>query len=209
MNTALRVVDSVFDVLPRENQPTPLVRLRRCAPASDFALFAKLERMNPFGSVKGRAAWAMLRDLERRGAIDASRGIVEPTSGNTWISLAFMARDQLEVCKLYDPSLIDESLELDHTLAYPAALQLCRREGLPAGPSSGLVFLGASVVATRDRVGLGVMIFPDSVFKYTSLMLKHAPWLAGGVRSAAGGTHAEVSTPRGPRGNGMGARKPS
>ena len=47
--------------------------------------------MNPFGSVKDRAAWEMLRDLEQRGELPEGRGIVEPTSGNTGISLAAMA----------------------------------------------------------------------------------------------------------------------
>ncbi|MEW6161151.1 MAG: cysteine synthase family protein, partial [Verrucomicrobiota bacterium] len=58
----------------------------------DFELFAKLEWLNPFGSVKDRAAWAMLRDLEERGELSAQRGVVEPTSGNTGISLAALAR---------------------------------------------------------------------------------------------------------------------
>src|SRR5207249_10252824 len=51
-----------------------------------------LEWYNPFGSVKDRAAWAMLRELEEKGEIGNGRGLVEPTSGNTGISLAAMAR---------------------------------------------------------------------------------------------------------------------
>ncbi len=61
-------------------------------PSPDFSLYAKVEWMNPFGSVKDRAAWAMLRDLEERRQVGHGRGIVEPTSGNTGISLAAMAR---------------------------------------------------------------------------------------------------------------------
>ena len=92
MNHKLRVYDNVFEMLPDEENPTPLVRLNRLNTAPEFPLHAKLEWMNPFGSVKDRAAWEMLRDLEARGEIGGQRGLVEPTSGNTGISLAAMAR---------------------------------------------------------------------------------------------------------------------
>jgi len=91
MNLTARVFDSVFDMLPSEANPTPLVRINRLNPNPSFELFAKLEWMNPFGSIKDRAAWAMLSDLEARGEITTTRGMVEPTSGNTGISLAAMA----------------------------------------------------------------------------------------------------------------------
>src|SRR5215813_1706761 len=92
MDHKLRVYDNVFEMMPDEENPTPLVRLNRLNPAPEFPLHAKLEWMNPFGSVKDRAAWEMLRDLEARGEIGGPRGMVEPTSGNTGISLAAMAR---------------------------------------------------------------------------------------------------------------------
>src|SRR3989449_10964123 len=92
MNHATRVYDNVFEMLPSEENPTPLVRINRLNQAQDFQLYAKLEWMNPFGSVKDRPAWEMLRDLEERGEVGGARGIVEPTSGNTGISLAAMAR---------------------------------------------------------------------------------------------------------------------
>ncbi|MFZ4573622.1 MAG: PLP-dependent cysteine synthase family protein [Phycisphaerales bacterium] len=88
-----RVYDSVLEMLPDVDNPTPLVRINALTvPGS--TLYAKLEWMNPFGSVKDRAAWEMLRDLERRGELGAHlprRGIVEPTSGNTGFSLAVLA----------------------------------------------------------------------------------------------------------------------
>lgn len=92
MDQRLRVYESVFDMLPNEENPTPLVRINRLNQATEFPLYAKLEWMNPFGSVKDRAAWAMLQDLEARGEVNAKRGLVEPTSGNTGISLAALAR---------------------------------------------------------------------------------------------------------------------
>jgi cysteine synthase B len=92
MDHQTRVYENVFEMMPCEENPTPLVRVNRLNPWSEFPLYAKLEWMNPFGSVKDRAAWALLRDLEERGALDDGRGLVEPTSGNTGISLASMAR---------------------------------------------------------------------------------------------------------------------
>src|SRR5256885_1595435 len=92
MNHETRVYDSIFEMLPDEENPSPMVRVRKLNPAPGFELFAKLEWFNPFGSVKDRAAWQMLRDLEERGEVGNGRGVVEPTSGNTGISLAALAR---------------------------------------------------------------------------------------------------------------------
>ena len=77
-----------------------------------------------------------------------------------------------------DPKLIDEILEIDFELAYRRARDLARAEGLLAGPSSGLIFEGARRVAEREKVGCGVLIFCDNVFKYSSNMVKHLPELA-------------------------------
>ena len=92
MNHRTRVYENVFEMLPNEENPTPLVRINKLNPHAEFPLYAKLEWMNPFGSVKDRAAWELLRDLEDRGKLGNGRGIVEPTSGNTGISMAAMAR---------------------------------------------------------------------------------------------------------------------
>lgn len=92
MNHRMRVYENIFEMLPDEENPTPLVRINKLNPCAEFPLYAKLEWMNPFGSVKDRAAWALLRDLEERGELANGRGIVEPTSGNTGISMAAMAR---------------------------------------------------------------------------------------------------------------------
>jgi S-sulfo-L-cysteine synthase (O-acetyl-L-serine-dependent) len=92
MNHSTRVYDDVFEMLPNEENPTPLVRINKLNPHAEFPLYAKLEWMNPFGSVKDRAAWELLQDLENRGELGNGRGIVEPTSGNTGISMAAMAR---------------------------------------------------------------------------------------------------------------------
>ena len=320
MNHANRVYENILQTLPSPDNPTPMVRVNRLNPSSDFVLYAKLEWLNPFGSIKDRAAAYLIRDLERHGGLSERRGIVEPTSGNTGISLAAMCAalgyrmravvpnrvplekkvllriagaeldvvnddvcpspgmgegsinlaktyaraqadkyvmpnqyeneenirahyettgpeiwrqtegrlthlflslgtcgtvtgcgrflkernpdlrivavqpseghdvpglrnvGQLDVTKLYDPSLIDEILEIEYELAYGRALDLARSEGLLAGPSSGLILEGARRVIERDRVGVGVMICPDNVFKYVSNMVKHAPKLTEGTQ---------------------------
>lgn len=332
MNRESRVYDSILDLLPDEQNPTPLVRLGKMSPLPKrFELFAKLEWMNPFGSVKDRTAWALLRDLEEKGRLQPGQEIVEPTSGNTGISLAALAGvleyrmlavvpdkiplekkvllkiagaelevvpdalcpspgmgdgsinlakthakaeparyvmpnqyeneanvrahlettgpevwrqtegkvthlfaslgtcgtitglarffakknapvritavqpseghdvpglrnvSQLEVSKLFDATLIDEILEIDYELAYSRALELCRTEGLMAGPSAGLIYEGARRVIERDKPdGLGVMIFPDNVFKYTANMVRHIPPLGQGVSPTDSGPAAPL-----------------
>ena len=88
---------------------------------------------------------------------------------------------QLEVSALFDRSLIDEILEIDYELAYSRVLDLCRKEGLLASPCCGLVYEGARRIIERDREGVGVMIFADSIFKYTSNLIRHLPELAEGT----------------------------
>ena len=71
---------------------TPLVGLPRLSPSADVRLWAKLEDRNPTGSVKDRPALAMIEDAEARGVLSPGATILEPTSGNTGISLAMAAR---------------------------------------------------------------------------------------------------------------------
>ncbi len=71
---------------------TPLVGLPRLSPAPDVRLWAKLEDRNPTGSVKDRAAFFMIEQAEKDGLLEAGTTILEPTSGNTGISLAMVAR---------------------------------------------------------------------------------------------------------------------
>jgi len=312
MNNTARVYDSIVEMLPDQDNPSPMVRLNRLAPPGDFPLYAKLEWMNPFGSVKDRAAFEMLRDLEERGDLGNGKGVVEPTSGNTGISLAALGAalghpvravvpervpeekkailrilgaeldvvadalcpmpgqngggtinlakthakaqpdryvmpnqyenqqnaaahyrttgpeiwrqtegrithlflslgtcgtatgtsrflkernpaikviavqpseghdipglrntSELSVSALFDPSLIDQIVEIPFELAYERVLDLCRSEGLLAGPSSGLVLEGALRTRKQGERGLGVMIFPDGLFKYVAHIAKH------------------------------------
>jgi cysteine synthase B len=73
---------------------TPLVGLPRLSPTADVRLWAKLEDRNPTGSVKDRAALAMIERAEADGVLTPGATILEPTSGNTGISLAMVARQR-------------------------------------------------------------------------------------------------------------------
>jgi [CysO sulfur-carrier protein]-thiocarboxylate-dependent cysteine synthase len=79
--------DSLLDSLGH----TPLVGLPRLSPAPDVRLWAKLEDRNPTGSVKDRAAFFMIEQAEKDGLLAPGTTILEPTSGNTGISLAMVA----------------------------------------------------------------------------------------------------------------------
>ena len=69
---------------------TPLIELPQLSPKSGVRIWAKLESRNPTGSVKDRVARALIEDAEEKGAIGAGQTILEPTSGNTGISLAMI-----------------------------------------------------------------------------------------------------------------------
>lgn len=85
----LRVYDSMLDLLPNADNPTPLVELTRVTGLKFARVFAKLEWYNPFGSVKDRVAANLVRDALERG--DRLSNLVEPTSGNTGLGLVMVA----------------------------------------------------------------------------------------------------------------------
>jgi len=79
--------ESVMDTVGN----TPLVRLNRMTAELDVEILAKLESFNPCGSVKDRVALALIADAEKQGKVEPGATLVEPTSGNTGIGLAFAA----------------------------------------------------------------------------------------------------------------------
>ncbi|UVI28706.1 cysteine synthase A [Paenibacillus spongiae] len=82
-----RVVNNIAELIG----DTPVVALKKLTGDSDAEVLVKLERYNPSGSVKDRAAFALITDAEQRGLIKPGDTIIEPTSGNTGIGLAMNA----------------------------------------------------------------------------------------------------------------------
>jgi cysteine synthase A len=116
------VVQTTFD--------TPLVKLRHLLPNGHATVFLKLEFFNPYSSVKDRIGRAMIEDAEAKGILTPETEIIEPTSGNTGIALAFVA-----AAKGYRL-----------TLTMPESMSLERRGLLRA--------LGAGLVLTPAKDGM-------------------------------------------------------
>src|SRR3989338_6153748 len=80
----------IYDNITQTIGKTPLVRLNRLSQGLDAQIVLKLEFFNPLSSVKDRIGVSMIEDAEKKGLIQKDTLIVEPTSGNTGIALAFV-----------------------------------------------------------------------------------------------------------------------
>jgi cysteine synthase A len=121
--------ETTFDILDAIGN-TPIVRLKRMVPDGAAAVYAKVESLNPMGSIKDRIAKGMIEDGERRGLIKDGATVVEPTSGNTGVGLAM-------VCAVKGYRLI---------LTMPDTMSKERRHLLEA--------LGAELVITKGELGM-------------------------------------------------------
>src|ERR1700744_1022943 len=86
MNQKLRVVNNVTELIGS----TPLLRMSRLTAADTAEIYAKLEFLNPGGSIKDRAALGMILDAEARGLLHPGSTIIEATDGNTGVGLALI-----------------------------------------------------------------------------------------------------------------------
>ena len=156
---------------------TPLVELRRLAPSPSVRLFAKLEGQNPTGSIKDRVAKAMIEAAEATGELEPGRALLEPTSGNTGISLALVAKlkgypltcvmpenateERKRLLRLYGAEIVESPGEEGSNGAVRLALQLAEREPhyfMPfqyaneANPRAHYVGTGAEIGEALERV---------------------------------------------------------
>src|SRR5687767_5284410 len=134
----------IYENITQTIAGTPLVRLNRVIPREQAVVLAKCEFFNPLSSVKDRIGAAMIEAGEREGKVDRDTVIVEPTSGNTGIALAF-------VCAAKGYKLI---------LTMPESMSIERRRLLKA--------LGAQVVLTPAADGMR-----GSINKAESILTEH------------------------------------
>jgi [CysO sulfur-carrier protein]-thiocarboxylate-dependent cysteine synthase len=152
---------------------TPLVELQRFSPKPGVQIYAKLEGQNPTGSIKDRVAKAMLEDVE----LEPGRILLEPTSGNTGISLALVAKlkgypltcvmpanataERRQLLELYGATIIESPADQGSNGAVRLALELAEQDARyylpfqyanPANPRAHYEGTGAEIVAALDRV---------------------------------------------------------
>jgi len=114
---------------------TPLVRLSRLGREGRAQLVAKLEMLNPGGSVKDRIGLVMIEDAERRGLLRPGGTIVEPTSGNTGVGLAIVAQAKGYHCVFVCPDKVSED-KRNVLKAYGAEVVVCPTAVPPDHPNS-------------------------------------------------------------------------
>src|SRR5580658_1260767 len=97
--SALRVAEDITQLVGS----TPMLRLGRIASAGAAVIYAKLEFLNPGGSIKDRAALGMILDAESRGLLHKGSTIIEATAGNTGVGLALIGVNRGYTVKLFVP----------------------------------------------------------------------------------------------------------
>jgi cysteine synthase B len=156
---------------------TPLVELRRLSPSTRVRLYAKLEGQNPSGSIKDRVALAMIEAAEASGELEPGRALLEPTSGNTGIALALVAKlkgypltcvlpenateERTRLLRLYGADVVSSPGEEGSNGAVRLALELAERDprwfmpfqyGNEANPRAHYEGTGAEIAEALDHV---------------------------------------------------------
>ena len=170
---AARLHPSLLDLVGN----TPLVELTRLTPKEGVHIHAKLEAKNPTGSIKDRVAKAMIEAAEASGDLQPGRALLEPTSGNTGISLALIAKlkgypltcvmpanateERRRQLQLYGATIIDSPADQGSNGAVRLALELAETEpryfmpfqyANPANPHAHYAGTGAEIAEALDRV---------------------------------------------------------
>ncbi len=133
---ASRLAPSLLDLVGQ----TPLVELPRITPKDSVRIYAKLEGQNPTGSIKDRVAKKMIEEAEASGELEPGRELLEPTSGNTGISLALIAKlkgypitcvmpenstpERIKLLRLYGAEVVFSPGELGTNGSVQTALEL-------------------------------------------------------------------------------------
>ena len=167
------VASSLVDLIGN----TPLVELRRISPKPGVRLYAKLEGQNPTGSIKDRVAKAMIEAAEAAGELEPGRELLEPTSGNTGISLALIAKlkgypltcvlpenateERRLLLRLFGATIVESPGAEGSNGAVRLALELAEKDpryfmpfqyANPANPRAHYEGTGAEIVEALDRV---------------------------------------------------------
>ena len=170
---ASRLAPSLLDLVGS----TPLVELPRISPSASVRIFAKLESQNPTGSIKDRVAKKMIEEAEASGELEPGRGLLEPTSGNTGISLALIAKlkgypitcvmpenataERVKMLRLYGAEVVFSPGELGTNGSVQMALELAAADPkwfMPfqyanaANPRAHYEGTGTEIAEALDRV---------------------------------------------------------
>ena len=168
-----RLAPGVLDLIGQ----TPLVELPRLSPRPEVRLYAKLEGANPTGSTKDRVALAMIEAAEASGELESGRSLLEPTSGNTGISLAMVAKlkgypltcvmpenapeQRRRLLRIYGAEIIDSPAAEGSNGSVRLALELAERDPklfMPfqyaneANPRAHYEGTGSEIAEALDRV---------------------------------------------------------
>jgi [CysO sulfur-carrier protein]-thiocarboxylate-dependent cysteine synthase len=170
---SLVIAESLLDLVGN----TPLIELKRLSPKPGVKIFAKLEGENPTGSIKDRVAKSMIDAAEASGELQPGRELLEPTSGNTGISLALIAKlkgykltcvmpdnateERRRLLRLYGATIVDSPGDQGSNGAVRLALEMAEQDpryfmpfqyANPANPRAHYEGTGAEIAEALDRV---------------------------------------------------------